>query len=289
MNFIKSFIEKNTRSLRNAFYKVNINFVEFCLTTRCTLKCKKCWHLMPYYLFNSNGIKKAGDFPFKEVKKSIKKFLQTVNIVENFCLLGGEPFIYNDLDKVIKILDNSKKVKRIGIITNGTIIPNKKIINAISIPKVYVEISDYGKLSTHLKDVIKILNENKIPYTIRNCYEDLWVDPGEITSRGLSEEQLCKQYSECTVPLCQLILDGKFYMCPRCAHMINLKLIPNNKEYVDFIKNNRWANRIALKKLFNRKFLTSCNYCNSISSDKRIEAAEQFSQEEVIELKQQNI
>ena len=284
---LKCFLEKNTRSLREPFKQIHINYVELCLTTKCTLKCKKCWHLMPYYLFHPQGMAKAGDFSLNTISKTINKFLQAVDTVENFCLLGGEPFIYKDLDRVVKILDNTHKVKKIGIITNGTVIPSNTSIEAMKSPKVYVEISDYGNLSTHLKEVEKILRENNIPYKIRNCYNDLWVDPGDIQNQELSNTQLIQQYSQCTVPLCQFILGGKFYMCPRCAHMINLGLIPDdNSEYVALLQNNRNKNKKEIKKLFKRKYLTSCNYCNSIMSNKRIEAAIQFSPEEIAQMKE---
>lgn len=295
---MNTFIEKNTRTLRKIFpilenmivnpEPVSINYVELAITTKCTLCCKNCWHLMPYYLFHPVGLKKQGHFQSSQLIKVIDNFLASVDVVENFCLLGGEPFLYPDLSKIINKLINESKIKKIGIITNGTLIPSDETLKSLLHDKVYFDISDYGEISRKKEELIELFDKNNIPYNLRNCYEEKWLDPGIPDFRGRTDTELEEIYSKCTVPLCQFILDGKFYMCPRAAHEANLELHPEFKEeFVDLMQNNAKKRKEKLKKLLNRKFIPSCNYCNGLQVENKIPAAVQLTVENIKKLKKQ--
>lgn len=293
---MKTFIEKNTRTLRRIFPALNncflerspiiINYVELAMTTKCTLCCEKCWHLMPYYLFHPVGLKKQGHIPFKKISTVIDKFLESVDIVENFCLLGGEPFLYPDLNKVVDKLNGHKKVKKIGIVTNGTLIPANKMLDSLKNEKVYFDISDYGEISHKKEELMELFEKNNIPFKLRNCYSEKWIDPGEPMFRNRSKKELEEIYSKCTVPLCQFILDGNFYMCPRAAHEVNLELHPRfGQEYVNLMQNCVSKKRKEIRNLLSRKYIESCNYCNGSHSDSRIPAATQLSAEDIKKLR----
>ena len=59
-------------------------------------------------------------------------------------VLGGEPFLNKDLDKIINKLLKSNKIQRIEVVTNGTIIPNnKELLNILSNSRVNISISKY--------------------------------------------------------------------------------------------------------------------------------------------------
>lgn len=167
------------------------------LTERCNFNCYHCY-----------------------VKKDLKKNIRIETfewIVENFLerfqidkinLIGGEPFLYPQIDKVLDILENNRNIK-VGITTNGSVLNTKilKKLKSINLSKLKVSFHSLddivfdkltrtsGKKDMVLKNIhrlIKIfpisinitatkLNSKEIPKTI-----DFFVKMG-ITSFHISQ------------------------------------------------------------------------------------------------------
>jgi len=95
-------------------------------------------------------------------------------------------------------------------------------------------------------------------------------------------------YSMCTVRLCQFILNGKFFMCPRAAHQDNLNIYRESKDgYVDLMKNSAQDRKKQITELLNKKYINGCNYCNGFATSDRIPAAAQLTAENIKELKEE--
>jgi len=95
--FKKIFITKNTLPEQITFF----------ITNKCNLKCKHCFYW--------NNLNKGEDFnidEFKIVAKSMGKFRFA-------SVTGGEPFLRDDIDEIVKTIVEINKVKRISIPTNG--------------------------------------------------------------------------------------------------------------------------------------------------------------------------
>jgi glycosyltransferase involved in cell wall biosynthesis len=95
--FKKIFITKNTLPEQITFF----------ITNKCNLKCKHCFYW--------NNLNKCEDFnidEFKIVAKNIGKFRFA-------SITGGEPFLRDDIDEIVKTIVEINKVKRISIPTNG--------------------------------------------------------------------------------------------------------------------------------------------------------------------------
>ena len=76
------------------------------VTERCSLKCKNCCNLMQYY-------EKPVDINLDVMLKSVERFMSCVDGVDEFRVLGGDPFMNKELHKIINKLvtyDNCKKV-----------------------------------------------------------------------------------------------------------------------------------------------------------------------------------
>ena len=112
-----------------------VGHVEVVLTEKCTLRCKDCANLMQYY-------EKPENLEVNGIIQSFDKFLTTIDILLEMRLLGGEPFLVNDMDKLLLHYINNNKIKRITVYTNSTIIPNEKILRVLADKKVSVHMSD---------------------------------------------------------------------------------------------------------------------------------------------------
>ena len=85
--------------------QINLAFLDIQLTERCSMKCKDCSNLMQYY-------EKPIHADHDELVLSLNNLLASIDNLSEARLLGGEPFLYTKIDKVIDILCKSKKVSK---------------------------------------------------------------------------------------------------------------------------------------------------------------------------------
>ncbi len=108
--------------------KLIINHCELVVTECCSLKCKDCANLMQYYKYPSN-------LDLEEIFACFNRFLDTIDMLLDLRILGGEPFLRKDLDLLINAYSDNDKIKRITVYTNSTIVPPQKVIESLKIPK----------------------------------------------------------------------------------------------------------------------------------------------------------
>ncbi|TCO76454.1 radical SAM protein [Marinisporobacter balticus] len=255
------------------------------ITYRCNLRCKLCTAYSPYYEIPPH-------FNFEELKKSIDKYFEIVDYVEKFTISGGEPMVHKELDSIIShTIRYSEKIGFIEIITNGTVVPNEKLIDAImeKRSKIKFLIDDYGKdLSIKVDEISNIFDELKIQYQVRNhVTEDGhcggWIDFGDFSQKLYTNEEKEKLFEKCAIPqkmkFCFTIKQGEIHPCGpsyRCIELGKIKKIP--EEYVDLFEDisiHEKQQRIC--KMQNLKSLQACAFCNGMCEDSlRFRAAEQL-------------
>ena len=244
-------------------------YLEIPITTRCSLRCKHCSNLIPCY-------KKQKDYDIDILTKSIKNFLECINNIVYIRILGGEPFLSNNLYKIIKVLLKSNKIQRIEIVTNGTIIPNdKKLTKLLRNKRIIVCISEYSFVNYN--KLVEYLSKNNIKYRIDKM--KFWVSYGNTKKRNKSKKELIKQYSRCN-SICKSLVNGQLHICPRSSHGTDLGIIKNNNnDYLDLLDNNTSIieKKKLLNKLLNKKYIKACDYCDfATKNSKKIKVAEQL-------------
>ncbi len=244
---------------------------EVVVTEKCTLKCRDCANLMQYY-------NNPSTLDMEQIIRSFQVFLDTIDILLEMRILGGEPFICQDLDRLLNAFVKNDKIKRIAIYTNSTIVPKQAVIDSLRNKKISVHMSDYGKYSRNLGTLDKVLSENDIEHYI-HPYED-WYDMGDLSKRNYSEEMLEKIFSGCYMARCYTFYRGRFYLCPRAAHGEQLGIFTNGADevvYFDEPAIDMKQKREELKKVLNQKYITACDYCSGSNvKSKVVQAAVQM-------------
>lgn len=235
------------------------------ITTRCTLNCKECSNLMPYY-------KKRIDYSSAEIMKWMQNIVDVVD--EWVCceFVGGEPFLYKDLDILLNFALNERKIQRIELTTNGSIIPSQDVLTLLSNRKVHVKVSEYPKL-VDCKKVVDAFQKYKVHYEI---HKDLmWVKTGNLRKRNRIQEKLTTQYLNCfSSKKCRTILNGKLYVCSKAASLRELGYA-NEIEYVNLCNNKNL--KYELSEFLKLTVSNACDYCDIGSEEEEIiEAAIQF-------------
>lgn len=244
--------------------KLIINHCELVVTECCSLKCKDCANLMQYYKYPSN-------LDLEEIFACFNRFLDTIDMLLELRILGGEPFLRKDLDLLINAYSDNDKIKRITVYTNSTIVPPQKVIESLKNPKVVVHMSNYGEVSRNVDKLDDVFTKNLVSHYIHN-YEK-WYDLGGIEKRNYDIKRLTTMYRTCMMAKCYTFYRGKFYLCPRAAHGETLGIFKNpSTECVDFTRDvNIVTAKEKVKTLIEDvEKIVACDYCNGSSSSSEI-------------------
>lgn len=237
-----------------------LNRVQFVVSERCSLRCKDCTHLMQYY-------QEPKDIELERFKVAFDKLLEVVSVIGELRILGGEPFINKEMYKVIDWYHDNDKVQSISVYTNGTIIPDERLLRSLQQEKVRVHISNYGLNKEKVVQLVNVLEKYNIKFFER--VYDTWQDAGDLKFRDYTDEHMQTIFSRCFERNCITFLKGQLHRCPRSAHAMNIGAMPIIKEdFVDLLHWNTSKTELIeqIQILLNRKYIEACNYCDGLNN-----------------------
>lgn len=246
------YAEEKIKQLRDTS-KIVLPRIPFILTTRCTLRCKECSNLIPYYC-------NPKDYDVKEVLDCIDNVCNQVD--EWICieLVGGEPFLYKEIDTVLKHIISIDKIQEIEITTNGSCIPQSSTIELLKNPKAVIKISEYPGVVDPRK-VITLFEKEGIFYNYLSGMG--WTPNGGLEKRNRTPVQLQSQYANCSAAKnCRTILNGKLYPCSKAASLAEIGIV-KDMESVELINNT--SLRKELKDFMSIRCSRACDYCDVAS------------------------
>ena len=235
--------------------KIIFNRIQYVITEKCTLRCKDCSHLIPYY-------REPENINIQKYKRAFNLLIEQIDYLAELRILGGEPFLSKDMEQLVLDYYMNPKIEQISVYTNGTVIPSDNVIKALKKGKVKVHISNYVINEEKIKRLTAILEKNKIRYFVRKY--DAWQESGGVDYRGYTDEQLERKFGNCFERNGYTFLKGRLYRCPRVAHAINLKAIPDlSGDYIDLQNWNSGVEQLKMQinALQNKQWLRGCNYC----------------------------
>lgn len=265
-------------------YHYDFSYVELAqisVTERCSLRCKKCAHACGY------ADAKTNDMTIEEIYKSADVFFSKIDLIREFVLIGGEPLLYMQLPEAVSYIGRKYRNQMIHfcITTNGTILPNGKLLSVCKQYGVMFRISNYSRQLPHLEEKYKLLTElleeNDIEYVLGDAQE-LWMDYGfDYVNRDSSKTELQKVFDQCKTS-CREIRGSKYYFCVMARSVSdNMRLGIGQEDYIDF-KNlpKKDYKKILLEfelGYSEKGYLDMCRHCNGSDAKKYpIEAAEQI-------------
>lgn len=226
------------------------------LTDRCTLRCKNCLALKPYFI---NREEMSWELMEQEIDQLI-----ALKWFRRFHLLGGEPFLYKHLDKVLKKLCAVPEIEHVNIITNATVLPNAQVLKYLKNPKVIVRVSYYGDLSKEYWKLEELCKENRIKIRV---HAQRWKDIGRALDVVSNPQETQRRYNDCSQRLGAFfyVQHGKVTCCPFAANTYMLGLYKSDGEdVIDLLApSSPDALFEKLSSLYWREEpLTACRYCN---------------------------
>ncbi len=241
--------------------KLFIRSIDLILTEKCSLKCKDCSNLMQYY-------EKPVNISLEELYQDLDDLCVVVDEINEIRIIGGDPFIHKEFDKVVKRAVSYKQINKVVIYTNGTICPPEERIAQMVDMKTFVFITTYGKLSRNADKLGSMLEKHGIPFNIQDAYG--WTDCGEIKLHNRSDNQLKEVFKFCCAKHFTTLTDGKIFRCPFAANIERLNAMPETpNSYISISGISQQSATIIQQKkrdlshyLRNITYIPACNFCN---------------------------
>lgn len=240
--------------------KIVMGSIDIAVNTYCTMRCKGCASLISFYESRSNQ-------NVREIIDALERLFENVNIILRVNILGGEPFLYPDLDKLVEYLNGQERVRKVYIMTNGTVVPNNpKLLEALQNSRNEVRISEYVDYVVKQNNIEEFLKSYNIKCTVKHYANGdfVWYDFGGFKKRDRTEEQRRSQMEQCSVEA-QYLYNGRLYMCPRIAHGYELGIIPRNDEDHWIELAHASDDEIQAKlcdMIFRKSLFDACCYCD---------------------------
>jgi len=119
--------------------KACIMEIHTAITTCCTFNCRNCNMYMPYY-------KEKVIYSLEALKSNIDLLFEYIDYVFKYQILGGEPLLNKSLPDFLFYLKDvyGDKIGRIRIITNGSVLPSDRLLEALKYSDSEVHVSDYS-------------------------------------------------------------------------------------------------------------------------------------------------
>lgn len=200
------------------------------VTLRCTLRCKECNSYIPYCTHPE-------DFSYDDMVQMVNKVLMAYQSIGNILLYGGEPLLYKDLYRLVHTFVNNPQIEKVTVVTNGTLVPKEELLEELCHPKVFVRISNYGKLSTKMDELKDVLQQKGIPTEITDF--KVWNRNPTVEVLDETTEQLREKVKNCcAIAKSVILINGKIFFCSYSGYYDYFKAVPdygdNNVNLLEF-------------------------------------------------------
>ena len=269
-NFLKNDRTVVDRKLKNEYNQ----FFGYIVGKNCTLKCKYCCELVPYF-------KERGFVDKETIIKDCKKLASASNFNMYIELVGGEPFLHPDLPEVLDELLKIQNVGYVKVFTNGTVPPNARLIKVLQNPRIVLMWSNYmdvlpENLLHRVEETRKILDEANIKYIF--SYSQTWLDFSTGFERNTKTvEQLENDFKDCHIANCHRLYKGMLYRCPHAYAAVQLnKLVVTEENSININKYDTGELSEKLYDFKNLKYTEACKHCSLPYDANEVPAAEQL-------------
>ena len=250
--------------------------MDITITEKCSLKCKNCANLIRYYTHPK-------DENFDEITLAVKRLAACVDLIGRVSILGGEPLLSKDIARYVDVCTGIDKIEYILVVTNGTIVPPKELIDSLKEDgRCVLSVSNYGSISRNKERIIELSEQEEFCISISRRESGIWRELGRIEYVNLSQEALTEKWDNCLIKKYLSLKGGKLFVCPFAANAYSLQAIPQKDiEYVDLVDESVPLGELRkqVKAFLECNNHPECRYC--IEKGKKaslIQAAEQIKQ-----------
>ena len=235
---------------------------------------------MPYY-------KEHVDYTAKDILEDLELLFRHVDYIVAYEILGGEPLINGELADMIRQIGDryGNRIGNIGIITNGTLLPNEQLIEISKKYNVKYDFSDYTDVVDYKKrfdSAVKIVSDAGLRYSVNRSLR--WCDFGFPVNNRMYDFDKVREHMLSCGPIFHGLNDGKYYYCHVSWSADKAKLLKNvSDDYIDLrtLDDDDRAKEAILEHSngnMAKGFVKLCKICGGCGNDNTefVKAAEQM-------------
>ena len=225
-----SFTPLEKKALEFASFDDNLRVIipslEIQIVYGCNLHCNGCSAFSP---------RSKGRISYDDVCQWSEAWCNKLR-PQYLTLLGGEPLLHNDLDKIIYAVSQFWKDSQVRLITNGLMLPKIKseVFQAIKETNTSIEISKHYQSDDFDKEfssALSFLDRENIAYQVRPSHGK-WSNRYQIDTAGIPwpyHSNPKNAWDICVADNCMTLMDNKVYRCSILASVargIEAKFLP---------------------------------------------------------------
>ncbi len=209
-------------------FKPELSYIEHDLTSFCNLKCKNCGH-------KSDLATKIDKSDRAEYEKSFEALGKLFSNIKQIRLMGGEPFVVDDLDWYISIARKNFPLAEIRIVTNGLLIPkvSDRILKSIRENNVIIQISQYPPTRERMDAISEKIRKYDVRLQVGRPIEYFMK---RINREPIFNEMYRSIFANCASSHCHTLKDGKLMLCGAIISIC--EMLEKEKVYKDAYKDN---------------------------------------------------
>jgi organic radical activating enzyme len=264
-----NFLKKYNIYASDCVKEIVLPSLEVFITEKCSLLCKDCTHLIPYYCNRKHH-------SMIKVRKALEQLFTVVSKIQDFIILGGEPLLHPELPDLLRWCIQQEQIGTITILTNGTIVPKDTCLDALIETKTRIRVSDYGPYSNKKKVLEKLFEEYDIPVYIN---KDKWVALGNGEPHTYTTEQQKQMFADCPFSVEHVLLDGKLFRCAHGGHMHQRGMVKlSGDEYVELLSEDILKTELEqyMRNYLNMDSISACCFCNGYRPEYQVVPAVQI-------------
>ncbi len=188
--------------------KPRLNYLEFHVAYHCNLNCRGCNHF-------SNLESEENFMDFDSWAKDMQQLKKLFWGIDTIRLMGGEALLHPELWKFVETAREIFPDARLGILTNGLLIPkiSDQLVDSMNKAHAYFEISAYIPTEKRKDKILAKLEESKIkhyyhPERVDSFFKALFLNP-------VSDKN--DAFSRCSCRSSVFLRDGMLSPCPVVA------------------------------------------------------------------------
>ena len=259
---------------------IELPFMDIDVTSWCNLRCEKCAKMIPQYSKENRK-----HYPAGEIIVHLHQLLRYMDRIWVVSIIGGEPLLHPELDKIIRFCSDCLQFKSVNVTTSGTVMPGEKVLEALRGSRVKVKLSDYdGALEPRYLRTrdrfLEKLREYEIPFYFTPHTQ--WLDFGPIEWRNYPDTIRRKTLSDCYINGCSVFNQGILYRCGRASYMANHGMpMSEGQTIVAAEINGRTDLRKKIFQYYSAVYMDACDYCTIYPPEIQAGIQEQRSEKNV--------
>lgn len=227
-----------------------LEYLECDIVDHCNLNCAGCFHFCP--LLSSSRFYDPENF-----KKDLKLIRSKVSNIKKFRILGGEPLLHKDINKIMQYSREILPNTDIRIVTNSILLPKmeKNFFETCRKYNIIIDISKYPIVKEDFSNAVDKLGAEDVRLgEIHICTKFV---KGIFTKDA---HNMVKTFNRCKAKSCLQLKDGKLYRCPMATFGRRYNEYFNENIPMDEGLDLYSATTESIIKFINTPFET-CKYC----------------------------